>query len=105
MADQMIDIADAGANLEGIAIDAGRVKAIRRARKIGRPKLAKLSGISERQVAKIENTCSPFLSQELLHRFSRVLRVPKAVLTGEDAPIDDDLRQLPAGKTGCSCCS
>ena len=37
-----------------VEIKTGRLKEIRKARKIGRPKLAKQVGITERQLAKIE---------------------------------------------------
>ncbi len=37
-----------------LTIDAARLKTVRKARKIGRPKLAKLVGLTERQLAKLE---------------------------------------------------
>ncbi|MEM6383038.1 MAG: helix-turn-helix transcriptional regulator [Pseudomonadota bacterium] len=98
-------LAHDGQPVEGIAIDGAQLKSIRRARKIGRPKLAKLSGISERQIAKIEGSCSPLLSQALLSNFSNVLQVPVPVLTGEADPVDFDLEPLaPKASKTCSCC-
>lgn len=35
-------------------LDPARLKTIRKARKIGRPKLARLAGMTERQIARLE---------------------------------------------------
>ena len=90
--------------VESIAIKGAQLKAIRRARKIGRPKLAKLSGISERQISKIEGMCSPLVSETLLNNFSGALQVPTTVLTGEEPPLDIDLDPLEATTCTSGCC-
>ncbi|MEM8540112.1 MAG: helix-turn-helix transcriptional regulator [Pseudomonadota bacterium] len=87
-----------------IVIDAAQFKTIRRARKIGRSKLAKLSGISERQVEKIENSDATPINEEAMHRISEALRVPVLVLTGQVPPIDEDLQPLVAPKCTSGCC-
>lgn len=90
--------------MSDVAIDPCRLKTIRRARKIGRPKLAKLSGVSERQVAKIECGDAASMPEGLLQRFSDALQVPVPVLTG-DFPIDiSDLGTASVPKCTSGCC-
>lgn len=86
-------------------VNADRLKTIRTARKIGRPKLAKLSGLSERKLAKIESgkTSGLALSESDVLRLSGALQIPALALTGDLPLIEDDLQ--PAAKPSCSCCS
>jgi transcriptional regulator with XRE-family HTH domain len=87
-----------------ITLDTTRLKAIRKARKIGRPKLSKLIGVSERAVAKLETSQSAAISQASALRLSDALQVPVQTLTGELPMIEDDLK--PVEKSTCSngCC-
>lgn len=83
-------------------IEAGTLKTIRKARKIGRPKLAKLTGTTERQISRLEaKGAGPIeIAPGLLMRLSDALWVQAGVLTG-DVPLSDaDLGPLPA-----TCCS
>lgn len=84
-----------------IAIEPDRLKTIRRARKIGRPKLGKLAGMSERQVARLE-AGGLVLSVAQLERVAQALDVLPMVLTGELAVSEDDLVQsAPKCTSGC----
>ncbi|MDX8355739.1 helix-turn-helix domain-containing protein [Cognatiyoonia sp. IB215182] len=87
-----------------IAVDAIRIKTIRKARRIGRPKLAKLSGLTERQLTKIETSSTFTLDLSVLGLLSEALQVPIPRLTGEFDISEDDLR--PASKRACTngCC-
>lgn len=87
-------------------IDPERLKTLRKARKIGRPKLAKLSGLTERQLAKLEASSDrgAALPDAVLGRLSTALQIPALALTGELPLIDTDLQ--PAAKPTCAsgCC-
>ena len=85
-------------------LDRDRLKSIRKARKIGRPKLAKLVGLTERGLTKIETSQNRMehVPEETLSRLSTVLQVPPLVLTGDLELTDADL--VPATKPSCSCC-
>jgi len=89
--------------MTAMTIDASRLKTIRKARKIGRPKLAKLSGLTERQVAKLEGA-SGDLPEKTVEKLSSVLQVPSLVLTGDLPLSDSDF--APATKSTCTsgCC-
>lgn len=87
-----------------IAIDADRLKAVRKARKTGRPKLAKLAGITERQVAKIEAKAVAAVSEGVLLRLSDALQVPAPALTGDFPLIQDDLEPMAAKTCRNGCC-
>ncbi|GAB5512162.1 MAG: hypothetical protein Rhims3KO_35630 [Hyphomicrobiales bacterium] len=87
-----------------IAVDAARIKTIRKARKIGRPKLAKLSGLTERQVAKLETSGPAVLEASVLLKLSEVLQVPAPTLTGEFEILADDLEPMAAKKCTSGCC-
>ncbi|TCL09347.1 hypothetical protein BXY66_1392 [Shimia isoporae] len=91
--------------MTALSIDASRLKTLRKARKIGRPKLAKLSGLTERQLAKLESS-SGFtpLPEPTVAKLSAALQIPTPALTGELPLIDDDLQ--PAQKSTCTsgCC-
>ncbi len=87
------------------AIDPTVLKTLRKARKIGRPKLAKISGLTERQLMRIEGgDIQTPLAPATGERLSDALQVPFAVLTGELELIDADLQ--PAKKSSCTsgCC-
>lgn len=88
-----------------VQIDSQKLKTVRKARKIGRPKLAKLSGLTERQIARLESS-DPIViapSNSAVARIAEVLQVPVGALTGELGLIDDDL--TPASEKKCGCCS
>lgn len=87
-----------------IAVDSDRIKTIRKARKIGRPKLAKLSGLTERQVAKIETSGAIVLEVSVLHRLSEALQVPAPTLTGEFEIVANDLEPAATKKCTNGCC-
>lgn len=82
---------------------ATRVKTVRKARKIGRPRLAKLTGLSERQLAKIETGDGAEISDDTVLRISDALRIPALALTGDFDLTEADLQPVQHGK-GCGCC-
>ena len=71
-----------------------RLKAIRNARKIGRPKLAKQVGISERQLVKIETSETARLTEKVVSRLSQVLQIHSMTLTVEFPVMDADLQPI-----------
>lgn len=86
-------------------IQAERLKTIRKARKIGRAKLAKLSGLTERQVARMESAApGAAISAALLAELSSSLQVAQQTLTGEIPMTEADLQ--PAANLICTsgCC-
>ncbi|MCP4821767.1 MAG: helix-turn-helix transcriptional regulator [Shimia sp.] len=87
-----------------LTIDAARLKTVRKARKIGRPKLAKLVGLTERQLAKLETGTTAPLAEATLDRLSSALSIPVPALTGDLPLIGEDLQ--PAQKSTCTsgCC-
>ncbi len=87
-----------------IQVDAERLKMIRKARKIGRPKLAKMSGITERQIGRIETSGTASLNVSVLIRLSDALQVPPQTLTGEFKIVSEDLEPAPAPKCTSGCC-
>ncbi len=90
--------------MKEVQIDAERLKTIRKARKIGRPKLAKLSGITERQMGRIETAGNAVLDASLVIRLSDALQVPPQTLTGEFQMVAEDLEQAQAPKCTSGCC-
>lgn len=87
-------------------IDAATLKTVRTARKVGRPKLAKLIGVTERQISKLESAEAGAgeIPAFQLMRISEALMVPMAVLSGEDPITEADLRPLSSACcTRCSC--
>ena len=91
-----------------ITIDSDTLKTVRKARKIARSRLAKLTGMTERQITKLEtNEGQPKLPHAAFMRLAAALDIPQPVLTGELDLIDEDL--TPASErscdTGCGCCS
>ena len=87
-------------------IDAEKLKTIRKARKLGRPKLAKLSGVTERQIARLEGAAPmrEAVSVATIERISVALQVPAGTLTGALQIIDSDLEPVSKAGGGCSCC-
>lgn len=87
-------------------IAADTLKAIRKARKLGRPRLAKLSGLTERQITRLEGGAplKGTMKPDTLSRIACALSVPECVLTGALPLSDDDLQ--PAASTTCTsgCC-
>lgn len=92
--------------MTAVVIDASTLKTVRKARKIGRPKLAKLAGLTERQIARLEGAGSSTgtLPSDTVLRLAGALQVPAETLTGDLALIDDDL--VPASEKKCTsgCC-
>lgn len=90
--------------MTAITIDPTRLKTIRTSRKIGRPKLAKLTGLTERQITKFESASAPQLSAAALHRLAEALQTPAPTLTGEFPLTEDDLTPASATKCTNGCC-
>jgi len=88
-----------------IQIKTGQLKSIRVARKIGRPKLAKQVGISERQLAKIEKSETAKLSSNTVSRLSESLQISTMTLTGEFPVSESDLQPIKKPKCTTGCCS
>ncbi len=85
-------------------IDATRVKALRTSRKIGRPKLAKMTGLSERQIAKLEATKGiATVPTVAVERLAHALQITPLVLTGDLEMTQDDLAPAKPASS-CSCC-
>lgn len=89
---------------ELVKIKSDRLKAIRKGRKIGRPKLAKLVGLTERKLAKIEKEAATVLPQSTVAKISDALGVPEPTLTGDFALTQDDLNPLETTKCTSGCC-
>ena len=87
-----------------LTIDTDRLKTIRKARKIGRPKLAKLSGVTERKLAKIEAGQQSILPEALVLKLSDALKVPSPTLTGQFPLTEDDLKQDSGSTCTSGCC-
>lgn len=87
-------------------IDTALLKTIRTARKIGRPKLAKMARMSERQLAKLEagKGAAADLPVPVLIRLSDALDVPPMVLTGELPLAEADLEPAAAHVCTNGCC-
>ncbi|MEM1130187.1 MAG: helix-turn-helix transcriptional regulator [Pseudomonadota bacterium] len=91
-----------------MTIDAEKLKTVRKARKLGRPRLARLTGLTERQIARLEGAAPARadICDGTILRISAVLQVPVEALTGTLPLAEDDLSpasEMPA-KGGCSCC-
>ncbi|MEP1767657.1 MAG: XRE family transcriptional regulator [Sulfitobacter sp.] len=87
-----------------INIQSDRLKTIRKGRKMGRPKLAKLAGLTERKLAKIEAEAVILLDQATVVKLASALQVPELTLTGDFPMSQADLN--PVEKTQCTsgCC-
>lgn len=90
--------------MANIAVEPLRIKTIRKARKLGRPKLAKMSGLTERQLAKVETSANAMLDASVLGRLADALQVPLPTLTGEFEVLEEDLRPAPTQKCSNGCC-
>lgn len=89
-----------------LTIDPQRLKSVRKARKLGRPKLAKLTSLTERQLTKLETASKgAALPEATVIRIAGALGIPALALTGELPLIEDDLLQPVAKTSSCSCCS
>ncbi|MCG7492694.1 helix-turn-helix transcriptional regulator [Thalassobius sp. Cn5-15] len=89
-----------------LTIDPQRLKTLRKARKLGRPKLAKLVGMTERQITKLETAVAgpaTAMAEPAADRLAAALHIPTLVLTGELALIDEDLQQVQNSCTS-GCC-
>ena len=87
-----------------IEIQSDRIKTIRTGRKIGRPKLAKLLGLTERKLAKLETEKRATLPQAVVAKLSAVLDVPEATLTGEFTVTQNDVRPVEKSTCTSGCC-
>jgi len=85
---------------------AQRIKTIRKARKIGRSKLAKLSGVQERQLARIERGGMDDANLDMLQleQISSALQVTHQTLIGESPLTDSDLKPMSALACTTGCC-
>jgi len=86
-------------------IKSERLKAVRKARKIGRPKLAKQVGITERQLFKIETSETVMLTENAVSKLCQSLQINIKTLTGELPMLEKDLRPLQKPQCVSGCCS
>ena len=86
-------------------IKSERLKAVRKARKIGRPKLAKQVGITERQLFKIETSETVMLTENAVSKLCQALQINIKTLTGELPMLEEDLRPLQMPQCLSGCCS
>ncbi len=89
-----------------LTLDATKLKTIRKARKMGRPKLAKQTGLTERMVARLEATTTEqtSVSAEVIARIAAALHIPEAVLTGELPMMQEDLQPVQKSTCTSGCC-
>lgn len=87
-----------------LTIDAAALKSVRKARKLGRPRLAREVGVTERQIARLEGVgpAREGVAPDLVFKLSAALEISTDVLIGEQALHDLDL--APRAKSSCSCC-
>ena len=88
-----------------VEIKSERLKAVRKARKIGRPKLAKQVGITERQLFKIETSETVMLTENAVSKLCQALQINIKTLTGELPMLEKDLRPLQKPQCVSGCCS
>jgi len=89
-----------------LTIPPERVQELRRARGFTRSKLAKLSGLTERQVARLEGAL-PWkgeLNSAVMLRVAAALQVQPETLLGDQPLNEFDLATAPKA-SGCSCCN
>ncbi len=91
--------------MDEIEIKTDQLKAIRIARKVGRPKLAKQLGITERQLAKIEKSDTAILTTNIISRITKALQISSMTLTGEFPLIEKNLQPIKKPKCTSGCCS
>lgn len=92
--------------MNNVAIQPEILKTVRKARKLGRPRLAKLAGLTERQIARLEGA-APLkggLNGDTVLKVATALNVPTGVLAGTIPLADEDL--TPASESKCTngCC-
>ncbi|MEP0961706.1 MAG: helix-turn-helix domain-containing protein [Roseobacter sp.] len=87
-----------------VEIKSDRLKAIRKGRKIGRPKLAKLSGLTERKLAKVEAEATSMIPHSTITKLSDALQVPVPALTGDFPLTESDLNPLDKPQCSSGCC-
>ncbi|PZX06068.1 helix-turn-helix domain-containing protein [Celeribacter halophilus] len=83
-----------------------RIQELRRARGMGRTKLAKISGLTERQIARLEGAL-PWrgeLSSDMALRLAAALQVEPETLLG-DQPLTEADKAARPKTTSCSCCN
>lgn len=80
-----------------------RLSEIRKARGVGRPRLAKLSGLTERQIARLEGAIPSkgTHSEDTILRLASALQVRPETLTGTEALKSEDFLVVPQSR----CCS
>ncbi|MEM8537590.1 MAG: helix-turn-helix domain-containing protein [Pseudomonadota bacterium] len=88
-----------------ITVQPERIKTIQKARKIGRSKLAKMSGLTERRLTKLETSASANLDMSVVERLANALAVPAPTLTGEFEIVDADLQSASSTRCSSGCCS
>ena len=88
-----------------LQIKTGQLKAIRVAQKIGRPKLSKQVGLTERKLAKIEKSETAKLSFNTESRLSKALQISSMTLTGEFSVVESDLHPIEKPECTTGCCS
>jgi len=86
-----------------LAILPERLNQIRRTRGLGRPRLAKLSGLTERQIARLEGAIASKenCTEDTVLRLASALQVRPETLTSSDPISDKDFMVVPQSR----CCS
>lgn len=86
-------------------IDPLTLSTLLKARKFGRPRLAKLAGLTERVVARLEGAAPAKgeVSDEVLQRIAHALQVSPQMLSGKEALTQIDLLP-PVGTCRTGCC-
>ena len=87
--------------MSATAILPERLKTVRKARKIGRTKLAKMSGMTECALTKLETGKENSLAAASLEQLADALQITPFVLTGELALSDSDMKPASTCKSGC----
>ncbi len=82
-----------------------RIKTIRKARKIGRTRLAKMTGLTERTLTKLETAKSAEMTPDALDHLAHALQITPFVLTGELPLSYSDLEPASAHTCTSGCCS
>ena len=88
------------------AIQPEILKTVRKARKLGRTRLAKLSGMTERQIARLEGAAplNGGLGADTILKVATALNVPTGVLAGTIPLADEDLTPASDSKCTNGCC-
>lgn len=82
-----------------------RLTQIRRVRGLGRPRLAKLTGLTERQIARLEGAVASdgTCTEEIIQLLASVLEVRPELLTSPEELTVEDLLGTQHPRS-CSCC-